>query len=123
MNFTLWIVQILLAAMFLAVGAMKASQPVPKLGKSMPWVTHFPLSVVRFVGVAELLGAVGLILPAATGIAPVLTPLAATGLAVVMVLAAIYHFRQKEFSGIGINAVLFALAVFVAAGRFTSLAG
>ncbi|PYI64887.1 DoxX family protein [Arthrobacter livingstonensis] len=123
MNITLWIAQILLAAMFLSAGAMKATAPIPKLGKTTPWVNHFPPSVVRFVGIAELLGAVGLILPAATGIAAVLTPLAATALAVVMVLAAIYHVRQTEFSGIGINVVLFALAVFVAAGRFTLLAG
>ncbi|WCN79082.1 DoxX family protein [Micromonospora sp. LH3U1] len=67
---------------------------------------------------AELLGGLGLILPAATGIAPVLTPIAATCLAVVMVLAAITHIRRKESSGVAINAVLFLLRAFVAWGRF-----
>ncbi|MGA7206614.1 MAG: DoxX family protein [Specibacter sp.] len=123
MNVALWIAQILLAAMFLTAGAMKVSQPIEKLGTKMPWVNHFPVGVVRFVGIAEALGAIGLILPVLTGIAPVLTPIAASALALVMVLAAIYHLRQKEYSGIAINAVLFILAVFVAWGRFAGVSG
>jgi hypothetical protein len=81
-------------------------------------VEDFSPATVRFIGIVELAAALGLILPAVTGIAPILTPLAATGLAVVMVLAAITHVRRKEPSGIAVNAVLFALAVFVAWGRF-----
>ncbi|ALE05878.1 DoxX family protein [Arthrobacter sp. ERGS1:01] len=123
MNVALWIVQILLAVMFLATGAMKVSQPIDKLGTRMPWVNHFPVGVVRFVGIAEILGAVGVILPQLTNIAPVLTPIAASALALVMVLAALWHLRQKEFSTIAVNAVLFVLAVFVAWGRFAGLNG
>ena len=118
MTVLLWILQGLLAAAFLAAGLMKVSQPIDKLGKMMPWVNHFPVGVVRFVGIAEILGAIGVILPAATGIAPFLTPIAASALALVMVLAAAWHLRQKEYSGIAINAVLFILAVVVAWGRF-----
>jgi len=75
-------------------------------------------ATVRFIGVVELAAALGLILPAATGIARVLTPVAATGLAVTMVLAAITHARRKEPSAIAFNAVLLVLAAVVAWGRF-----
>jgi hypothetical protein len=84
----------------------------------LPWVEDFSQGTVRFIGIMELLGALGLILPAATGIAPILTPIAATGLAVMMVLAAATHIRRKEPSGVAVNAVLFLLVAFVAWGRF-----
>ena len=118
MNVFLWIVQGLLAVMFVMAGLMKASQPKEKLAASLPWVESFPLGVVRFIGVAELLGGIGLILPAVTGTAPILTPVAAVGLAVTMALAAVWHGRRKEFSAIGFNAVLLILSVVVAWGRF-----
>ncbi|SCF33583.1 DoxX-like family protein [Micromonospora purpureochromogenes] len=118
MNVFLWIVQIVLAAAFVLAGVMKATQPKEKLTPNLPWVEDFSVGTVRLIGVAELLGGLGLILPAATGIAPVLTPIAATCLAVVMVLAAITHIRRKEPSGVAVNAVLFLLSAFVAWGRF-----
>jgi uncharacterized membrane protein len=118
MNVVLWIVQGLLAAGFGMAGIMKSTQPKEKLVDRLPWVEDFSPATVRFIGIVELAAALGLILPAVTGIAPVLTPLAATGLAVVMVLAAVIHVRRKEPSGIAVNAVLFALAAFVAWGRF-----
>jgi uncharacterized membrane protein len=118
MNVFLWIVQAVLAAMFGMAGVMKATQPKEKLQTRLPWVEDFSAGTVRFIGVVELLGALGLILPAATGIAPILTPIAATGLAVVMVLAAATHIRRKEPSGVAFTAVLFILAVIVAWGRF-----
>ena len=118
MNTALWIVQILLAVAFVGAGAMKATQPRENLEKSLPWVADFSTPVVRFIGVAEVLGGLGLVLPAATGIAPVLTPVAATALAVTMALAAVVHARRREYSAIGVNAVLLLLAAFVAWGRF-----
>lgn len=118
MNIALWIVQILLGLAFAAAGIMKSTQPKEKLAANMPWVNDFSAGTVKFVGIAELLGAIGLIAPWATDIAPILTPLAATGLALTMLLAAIYHLRKKEYQAIGINAVLLALAAFVAIGRF-----
>ena len=118
MNTALWIVQILLAVAFLGAGVMKATQPREKLEKGLPWVADFSTPVVRFIGVAEVLGGLGLVLPAATGIAPILTPVAATALAVTMVLAAVVHARRREYSAIGVNAVLLLLAAFVAWGRF-----
>jgi uncharacterized membrane protein YphA (DoxX/SURF4 family) len=118
MNVVLWIVQGLLAAVFLAAGAMKVSQPKQKLAASMGWPADFSENTVKGIGAAELLAAIGLILPAATGIATWLTPLAAVGLAVLMVGAAATHYRRKEPQMIAVNAVLFVLAVLVAWGRF-----
>jgi uncharacterized membrane protein YphA (DoxX/SURF4 family) len=118
MNVFLWIVQAVLAAIFVTAGLMKATQPKDKLASMLPWVQDFSPATVRFIGVMELLGASGLILPAATGIAPVLTPIAATGLAVMMALAVATHIRRKEPSGIAFTAVLLVLAVIVAWGRF-----
>ncbi|WP_060887909.1 DoxX family protein [Streptomyces caniscabiei] len=118
MNVFLWIVQAVLAAMFAMAGVMKATQPKEKLVDQLPWTADFSQGTVRFIGIVEFAAALGLILPAATGIAPVLTPLAATGLAVVMVLAAITHARRKEPAAIGFNAVLLILAALVAWGRF-----
>lgn len=122
MNIALWIVQGILAAMFGMAGVMKSTQPIDKLVKSgLIWAERFPLSTVRIIGLSELLGAIGLILPWALGILPILTPIAAFGLAVVMLLAAIHHVKYKENGGVVFNVVLLLLAVFVAYGRFISL--
>jgi uncharacterized membrane protein len=118
MNIALWIVAAVLAALFGIAGILKSTQPKERLQPNLPWVEDFSTGTVRLIGVSELAGALGLILPAATGIAPILTPLAATGLAVIMVLAALTHVRRKEPGGIVFNAVLFLLAAFVAWGRF-----
>jgi uncharacterized membrane protein len=118
LNIALWIIAGLLAVAFVAAGLMKATQPKAKLATNMPWVDDFSAGTVRFIGVVEILGAFGLILPAALDIAPILTPLAAAGLAVTMVLAALVHARRKEPQGVVVNAVLFALAAFVAVMRF-----
>jgi uncharacterized membrane protein len=117
-NVVLWIVQAVLAVAFVLAGVMKATQPKEKLASNLPWVEDFSAGTVRLIGVAELLGGLGLILPAVTGLAAVLTPIAATCLAVVMVLAAITHIRRNEPSGVAVNAVLFLLSAFVAWGRF-----
>ena len=118
MNAVLWVVQGVLAAMFLIAGVMKATQPKDKLLKQLPWVEDFSAGTVRFIGVMELLGAIGLILPALTGVAVVLTPLAATGLAVLMLLAVLTHIRRREPGAVVFTAVLMLAAVVVAWGRF-----
>ncbi len=122
MNIALWIVQILLAVAFLGAGIMKSTQSKEKLGEKMAWVEDFSPGMIRFIGIAEVLGAIGLILPAVTGIAPVLVPLAATGLAVAMVGAIITHVRRSELNVIGANVALLLLAAFVAWGRFGAYA-
>ncbi len=118
MNAVLWIIAGFLAVAFGVAGFFKLTQPKDKLAANMAWVEDFSAGTVKFIGTMEVLGALGLILPAATGIAPILTPIAATGLAVNMVLAAVVHARRKEFRLILVNLVLFALAAFVAIMRF-----
>lgn len=118
MNVTLWIIQGVLAAMFAFAGFLKATRPKDSLVDQQPWVEDFSPGTVRFIGVMELSAALGLVLPAVTGIATVLTPLAAAGLVVLMVLAAATHVRRKEPTNIAVNAVLLVLAAFVAWGRF-----
>lgn len=116
MNIALWIVQGILAAAFIFSGWMKAIQ-YEKAKASWPWVKEVSRGLVFFIGIAELLGVLGLILPQATNVAPVLTPIAAIGLAVVVVLGALFHVKRKEYKEIGVNIVFLALAVFVAIGR------
>src|SRR5262245_41853682 len=99
-------------------GLMKATQPQEKLAANMGWVDDFSARTVKLIGVLEILGAIGLILPAATGVAVILTPLAATGLAVTMILATVVHVRRKEPQMIVFTIVLLALAAFVAVMRF-----
>jgi uncharacterized membrane protein len=120
MDRTLWIVAGLLAAVYLFSGAVKLILPQEKLA-TVPaggWVNDFSAGTVRAIGVLEILGAVGLVLPAATGIAPVLTPLAALGLAVLMGGAAITRLRRHEPKPMLADLVYLALAAFVAWGRF-----
>ena len=118
MNIALWVVQILLALAFGIAGIMKVSQPIDWLEARMGWVKSVGPRGVRLIGSLEILGAIGLILPAVTGILPWLTPLAATGLVLTMIGAMITHGRRGEYSQIGMNVVLLLLALFVAYGRF-----
>ena len=112
----LWVVQGLLAFAFGASGLMKLVMPIAELAKNMPWVAELP-ALVRFIGLSEFLGAVGVVLPAATRIQPKLTGFAAVGLVVVMVLAAGFHVLQGDAAHMGPAVVLGALAAFVAWGR------
>jgi hypothetical protein len=118
MKIALWIVQAILAVAFAMAGYMKAFTPGPELIEAMPWVGEAGLAVARIAGFAELAGAIGLILPAATRIKPSLTAWAGVGLATVMVLAAGFHIFRGELYMLGPNTVLGAMAAFVAWGRF-----
>lgn len=119
MNTTLWIVAGLLAFGCLAGGAMKLVQPKEKLAASgWGWVEDFSGSTVKTIGLLEVLAAVGLILPAALDIAPVLVPVTVVGLAALMVGAFATHIRRREIPASTVPVVLFALSIFVAWGRF-----
>ncbi len=118
MKIALWIVQFLLALAFGMAGAMKAFTPAPELIEAMPWVGDAGVAVARIAGLAEVAGAIGLILPALTRIKPQLTAWAGVGLATVMLLAAGFHVTRGELFMLGPNFVLGALAAFVAWGRF-----
>ena len=119
MNIALWIVQLFLAAVFVGQGAIKFSPPA-NLPPMLHWVLDLHNSspgLSAFIGVSELLGAVGLILPGLIKWQPRLTPLAAFGLASAMSLAAVYHLQRGEIANIGINAILCVLTLFVMCGR------
>lgn len=120
MNIYLWISQVLLIGMYGMAGMMKTFQPdKARQNPQMTWAHDKQDGFIRFVGIPELLGAVGLILPIWTGILPWLTPLAALGLALIQILAIFtVHLPKKEYKVIPINVVLLALAIFVAYGRW-----
>jgi hypothetical protein len=122
MNTFLWILQGLMAVVFTGSGLAKSTMTRERLiATGQTGVALFPMPVVRFTAVCEVLGAAGLVLPWATGIARVLTPVAAIGLCVVMVGAASSHARLREPRNVAINTLLFAAALTVAIGRFADL--
>jgi uncharacterized membrane protein YphA (DoxX/SURF4 family) len=118
MNIVTWVLQILLGLAFLTSGLIKVSQPRAKLMPRMAYVEDLSDGSVKTIGAFEMLGGIGVILPDWTGIAPILTPLAACGLAIIMIGAAITHLRRHEPQAIAVNAVLFIIAVLVAILRF-----
>ncbi|EEP69784.1 DoxX family protein [Micromonospora sp. ATCC 39149] len=119
MNIVLWIIAGLLAAAFAFFGATKLAQPKEKLAASgMAWTENVSSGLVKLIGALEVLAAIGLILPAVLDIAPILVPLAALGLVLIMIGAIVTHARRKEYQAIGMNVVLLLLAAVVAWGRF-----
>jgi uncharacterized membrane protein YphA (DoxX/SURF4 family) len=120
MDLALWITAGLLAAVFLFAGSTKLFLSREKLAEAPGggWVLDFSAGFVKALGAVEILGAVGLILPALLGIAPVLVPLAAVGLATIMVGAAIVTYRRREATHVLVDVTYLAMAVFVAFGRF-----
>ena len=119
MNVILWIIAGLLAVAFSGAGLMKLAQPKEKLASAgMAWTEGFSAGTVKLIGALEVAAALGLVLPAVLGIAPILVPLAALGLVLLMIGAAITHARRKENPMIGVTVVLLILAVVVAWGRF-----
>lgn len=117
-NIGLWVVQIALAAFYAMVGFMKVSQDIAALVASgMTYAGDYPELLTRFIGTMELLGAVGIIVPAATRILPGLTPLAALGFCTIQVLAMGVHISRAEYFVLPMNLVLLALSVFVVWGR------
>jgi uncharacterized membrane protein YphA (DoxX/SURF4 family) len=120
MNIVLWILAGLLALVFLGAGAMKLTQSKEKLAANpnMAWTEQFSAGTVKLIGLLEVLAAIGLILPAALDIVPILVPLAAVGLVLIMIGAALTHARRNENQAVIINVVLLALAAFVVWGRF-----
>jgi 4-hydroxybenzoate polyprenyltransferase len=120
MNIVLWIASGLLAATYLTVGGMKLLVPKERLAKnpSMAAITEeYSEPSIKLIGVVEVAGALGLVLPWVTGIATALTPAAAVGLALLQVGAMVFHSRRKEYRQWPVNAVFLALAVFIAVVR------
>lgn len=118
MDITLWIVQIMLAAVFLTFGLTKAVVRIDKLKLAMPWIENFSSEKVRLIGILESIGGFGLFFPGLYPISPIIIPLAATCLAIIMVLAAITHYNRNEKGDMILNIALFLLLSFVAIARF-----
>lgn len=114
---TLWTLQVLLALAFSLAGSFKAFQ-YQRARDTLPWVASVPRPLVTLIGLAELLGGIGVLLPWATGVAAFLTPLAAVGLVLTMLLAAGFHLRRGELQAVPINVVLLGMATAVAYGRW-----
>jgi hypothetical protein len=117
LNFGLWAAQILLGLAFCLFGFMKITSPIAELSKTMPWAGQMPLAFVRFIGVIDSLGGLGVLLPAITRILPFLTVWAAIGCAVLQVLAIMFHASRGEFQVLPLNFILLALAAFILWGR------
>ena len=121
METALWIVQALLAAIFIITGTTKLTQPRAKMAAGpMSWAADVTDVQFRAIGVLELLGAAGLILPGVLDVATILTPLAASGLALTMVGAITVHLREGEANRLAVPVVVLALCLFVAIERFGS---
>ena len=119
MNIVLWIAASVLALVFFASGLSKIVQPREKIiASGFAWAEDFSPTHVKLIGLVEVLGAVGLVLPPALGIVEVLSPLAAAGLALVMVVAAVVHIRRDELKFLAGPFALGAVAMAVAALRF-----
>jgi uncharacterized membrane protein YphA (DoxX/SURF4 family) len=121
MKTTLWILQVLWGVSFSITGFGKILWYKPALWnealQQVPWLSAVPQDLAVFIGVAEFLGGVGLILPAITGVKPKLTPWAAIGLTLVMILAAGFHIARGEYNFVLLNLLLGAVAAFIAYGR------
>ena len=116
MHITLWVAQILVA-FFLLTGAALKFQPIEKIAAMMPWAGQVPATVVRLLGVIDLLGAIGLILPSLLRIKPLLAVWAAIGVIALMVCAIVFHLSRGEASVIGVNIFCALIATFIAWGR------
>ena len=118
MNMILWILQVLLAIVFLYSGFCKSAYPRQKLVEmGQTGVADLPLPMIRFIGIAEILGAAGLILPMLLNIYPALTPVAGFFLALIMPFAAWIHYKRKEYKNVMLNGLIFLLCLLVAVGR------
>jgi uncharacterized membrane protein YphA (DoxX/SURF4 family) len=118
-NIALWIAAGILAAVFLASGVQKLTRSRDQLAASgMTFARHMSDAAVRSIGVLEILAAAGLILPAALGLVPVLVPVAAVGLVLLMLGATVFHLRVGEVKAIAVTITLGLVAAAVAVGRF-----
>lgn len=117
LHVTLWVAQVILFAFFGFAGFLKLFTPIPQLAQTVVWAADVPMALVRFIGLAELSGALGLILPSLARVKPGLTPLAALGLATIMVLAIGFHLMRGELMAVPFVIVPGAIAAFIAWGR------
>ncbi|MFM6933728.1 MAG: DoxX family protein [Novosphingobium sp.] len=116
LNAGIWLVQVMIAVPFVAIGAIKLTMPLDQVAKLAPWAIEYP-RFVRLIGLIDLAGGIGLILPALTRIKPQLTVWAAVGCAALMVCAIVFHLVRGEANAIGLNIVLLGLTLIAWWGR------
>lgn len=122
LNFWLWAATAVLALLYLMAGTMKATRPIPMLAGMMRWPGDVPAGFVRFVGISEVLGAIGLVLPLVTGIMTFLAPVAAICLSIIQILAIGFHARRGETrQTLILNLLFLSASVFVVWGRRAEL--
>ncbi|MBZ5492259.1 MAG: DoxX family protein [Acidobacteriia bacterium] len=121
MNVALWVMQTILAFGFVFGGLNKIVQPKEKLAEKFRWfwVNDFSAGAVKLIGVAEVAGGIGIVLPTLLNIAPLLTPIAGISLAILMLGALVVHLRRKENSEAVAPLVLVFVFLSIAYGRFT----
>ena len=117
LHIALWVAQVVLAVAFSMAGFMKLVVPIDEMARDMSWV-YEARELVRFIGAAEVMGAAGLVVPAAMRIKPWLTPLAALGLGLIMLLAMGFHVTRNELENLPVNLALGGVAAFIAWGRW-----
>jgi uncharacterized membrane protein YphA (DoxX/SURF4 family) len=115
LHYTLWVVQVLLALLFLFAGAMKFIMPIEEMTKQMPSMSG---TFLHFIGICELLGGLGMVLPGLLKIKTGLTPLAAAGLVIIMIGAVVVSYQVMGMKGIPAPLIVGLLAAFVAYGRW-----
>ncbi|GAB4039667.1 DoxX family protein [Spirosoma jeollabukense] len=119
MNALLWLIQVFLASVFLYSGLMKSTQSEQKLvAMGQTGVESLPLPLIRFIGISELAGVLGLILPVLLNYWPVLTSVSASCLGLIMLPAGVIHYRRGEFKAVAFNGLVFMLCGFVLYGRW-----
>ena len=116
-NIGIWVAQFLGAGLFIMSGVMKTMTPIPELSAMMPWAGEYSATFVRFIGVVDIAGGLGLLLPSLTRIMPSLTVIAAAACVLLQVLAIGFHAMRGEFEVLPLNAVYIALALIVLWGR------
>jgi hypothetical protein len=121
MNASLWTAQALLFLFFGGAGIVHGLFPVEEAAKNAPWADDVPVALLRFIGISELLGAIGVLVPALTRVKPFLTPLAALGCMTLMILAAIFHISRGEMGMVPVNLSVALVSAFVWWGRSKKL--
>jgi len=116
MSIVIVIVQIIVGLLFILAGVQHGTRPIDKLAQQSPWAASIPLLLVRLIGLAEALGGLGVLVALVVG-QNWLAILAASGLALIMLLAALFHATRREYREVGITLALCTLPAFVAFGR------
>jgi uncharacterized membrane protein YphA (DoxX/SURF4 family) len=117
LNIGIWVAQFFGAAAFIMSGVMKTITPIDALSAMMPWTGEYSEMFVRFIGIVDLAGGIGLLLPSLTRLSPRLTPIAAISCVVLQICAMVFHISRGEAEVLPINIIYIALALFILWGR------